>query len=145
MRHYVLPLNLLKILSFFSAICLTVCPSPILSFFLDGNQCLRGSRKRSRKRSEEEGSTWDSYNEVWLQTHAFVVNKSSLGKWKCDNWTHWVCVCVFCVYRKSLQEHLNWVWEKDRDPEPSSRRVLRPTHTPNLADRAANRSTACYW
>uniref|UniRef100_A0A7N6APT7 DNA (cytosine-5-)-methyltransferase n=1 Tax=Anabas testudineus TaxID=64144 RepID=A0A7N6APT7_ANATE len=29
----------------------------------DGNQCLRGSRKRSRKRSEEEGSTWDLYSE----------------------------------------------------------------------------------
>uniref|UniRef100_A0A3Q3INJ8 DNA (cytosine-5-)-methyltransferase n=1 Tax=Monopterus albus TaxID=43700 RepID=A0A3Q3INJ8_MONAL len=29
----------------------------------DGNQCSRGSRKRSRKRAEEEGSTWDSCSE----------------------------------------------------------------------------------
>lgn len=60
-----LPLILLKILCFFAAICLSVCWSAILSlFFLDGNECERGNRKRSRKRSEEEGSTWDSYSEV---------------------------------------------------------------------------------
>ncbi|KAF7641382.1 hypothetical protein LDENG_00283030, partial [Lucifuga dentata] len=29
----------------------------------EGDQFLRGSRKRSRKRSEEEENTWDSYNE----------------------------------------------------------------------------------
>lgn len=47
----------------------TFCSS---AFFLDGNQCPGGSRKRSRKRpeeEEEEGSTWDSYSEVYLHTH----------------------------------------------------------------------------
>ncbi|KAF3860786.1 hypothetical protein F7725_001041 [Dissostichus mawsoni] len=29
----------------------------------DGNQCLEGSRKRSRKKSVEEETTWDSYSE----------------------------------------------------------------------------------